>query len=206
MTDSKIVTYSRVLFSRGVETFNRETKTPINVGGAQVYQLSKWKTAQSPVVFNNKKFGDVLKEFGATLHSLNRIQVDGNGNAIKIPGTNKNRRLDSGLMLYTQYGEDGMLARSIVTRILEVCPELAGRVAAVADLLSSVPSLQGLDTVPTIGREQGETFNPLKCIIMDVSSGSEGSSAYWSYAKKAQDRATLDAATTATNIDVKDLT
>lgn len=205
MTDSKIITYVRALFKKGVELFDRENKAAINVGGAQVYQLSRWKTATSPVVFNNKKFGDVLKEFGATLHSLNRIQIDANGQPVKIVGTTKNRRLDSGLMLYTQYGEDGCLAKDMVTRIVEACPELAGRVAAAVDLVKEVPELQALSQVPVMGPEQGETMNLNKCVILNVSSGSEGSTAYWSYAKKGQTRASIDEATKATGAEVTDL-
>lgn len=200
-----VVSYVQTLFARGIETFDRTAKISNNVGGAQVYQLAKWKSANSPISFNNSKFGDVLKELGATLFSLNRIKVDANGVPVKVPGTNKNQRTNSGLMLYTQYGEDGSLARNFASRILEQCPELKGHVAPVIDILEACPQLQSLSKISAGFGNDSEIFiNPNKCIILHVSSGSQGSQAYWSYSKTGTTRASLDSLTKA-NGDISDI-
>lgn len=202
-----VISYVQTLFARGIETYNRETKTANNVGGAQVFQLARWKSADSPVFFNNEAFGRVLREIGATLYSLNRIRVDADGKPIKVPGTTKNQRANSGLMLYTQYGEDGAVARQVASRILEACPELTGYVSAVVDILDQAPELQNLERtrIGISGDDQEVFMNPRKCVILNVTSGSRGSSQYWSYSQKgAKTRESIDSLTKVTD-DISDI-
>src|SRR5574343_521378 len=109
--NSPVITYTTRLFARGVELYDRESKKQINAGGAQIYQLIKWKTPNGPIGFNDEKFGETLRNIGATLYSLNRIVLDAEGKPRMVPGTTRNSRADSGLLLYMQYGEDGSSAR-----------------------------------------------------------------------------------------------
>lgn len=204
---SHVALYASSLFKNGVETYDTETKTASNLGGAQVYQIYNWKSERSTIHFNNEKFGNVLKELAATLHSLNRVELDSDGNPKKIPGTNMNLRTGSGLLLYTQYGDDGSLAKDCVSRIIEACPELEGYISAVVDLLEEVPELQTLDTVkvPSVISSVPQFMNPKKAIILEVSSGSKTSSQYWSYKNKKTTRKSINNATVA-DVDINDLT
>jgi hypothetical protein len=172
-TNSPVYTFVRSLFQRGIESYDSVTKMSHNVGGAQIFQLRNWKAAQSRVKFNNKPFGDALTKLAATLYTVNRVRLDANGAPVKLP-SGRNQRVNNGLMMYMQYGEDGETARQAASRILEACPELTGNVAAVADLIGDCPELNNLTQVqvPVFGGGELQNMNPLKCIILAVTSGS----------------------------------
>lgn len=193
-TNSPVHSFVRSLFQRGIESYDSLTKMSHNVGGAQIFQLRNWKTAQSRVKFNNKPFGDALTKLAATLYTVNRVRLDANGTPVKLP-SGRNQRVNNGLMMYMQYGEDGDTARQAVSRILEACPELSGNVAAVADLIGECPELNNLTQVqvPAFGGGELQAMNPLKCIVLAVTSGSENSSQYWSFTNgKVTNRNALD--------------
>lgn len=193
--NSPIFTYANRLFARGIETYDSENNRQVNAGGAQAYQLIGWKKPTSPIGFNDEKFGNVLRDIGATLYSLNRIDLDAEGKPRKIPGTNRNRRTDSGLMLYMQFGENGNTAREAVARIAEACPDLKDNIAAVVDLIESVPTLTALNEVslPRMTDYEPIMFmNPLKAIILAIPSGSQNSNQRWFYKSTLKDRKGLD--------------
>lgn len=183
---SPVVTYATRLFNRGVELYDRTDRRQINPGGAQCFQLIGWKKATGPIGFNDQRFGEVLRTFGATLHSLNRIILDENGNPRKVPGTKSNSRTDSGLLLYMQYGEDGSTARDAASRIAEAFPELKDNVAAVVDLIPIVPNLADISKIQlarAADYDPIQFMNPLKAVIIAVASGSKDSAQRWYYSK-----------------------
>lgn len=206
--NSPVITYTTRLFARGVELYDRQAKKQINAGGAQIYQLIKWKTPNGPIGFNDEKFGEILRGIGATLHSLNRILLDSDGKPRHVPGTNSNSRTDSGLMLYMQYGEDGSTARDAASLITEAFPELKDNVAAVVDLLPTVPNLQELSKVQlakAADYDPIQFMNPLKAVILAVSSGSRDSMQKWYYKTMTRTRAAIDESRKVTAAEVSDL-
>ena len=198
MKHSPVHVFTKSLFQHGLEVYDSIAKQGTNLGGAQLFQLRGWKNKDSQVIFNNKVFGDVLKELAATLYTVNRINLDKEGNPVKLPN-GRNQRTNNGLMLYMQYGEEGITARQAVTRIIEVCPELSGNVAAVVDLIHEIPELDILTQVKTAFSGGGELvdMNPYKCVMLAVNSGSANSSQYWSFinGKTAAGRASVDEST-----------
>lgn len=189
-----VLSFVRSLFQRGLETYDTATKMSHNVGGAQIFQMRNWKSNQSRIKFNNPAFGKVLGELAATLYTVNRVKLDQAGNPVKLE-SGRNQRINNGLMLYMQYGEDGTTARQAVGRIIEACPELAGNVGCVADLIGDCEQLSILQQVqvPLYGGGELQPMNPLKCVMLAVTSGSENSSQYWSFVNaRAVSRASLD--------------
>ena len=177
--------YIESVFQHGIELYDRTAKAPTNVGGAQVYQLTNYKFLDGSVIWNDEKFGETLKSFGATLYSINKILLDKDGNPMKVPNDpTKNMRTDSGLLIYTQYGEDGNLARDWASKIIEEHKELDGYVVPVVDMIEKHPKLGLLGQVQlqsTSSVGPIKYMNPLKCIILAVQSGSPGSSQLWAY-------------------------
>ncbi len=187
------------LLQHGIEKYDSISKQSINLGGAQIYQLRGWKQPDtSPIVFNHEKFGSVLRGLAATLYSFNRVRLNPDGTPVK---TNKgqNQRINSGLMLYMQYGEDGVTARQAKDLLIQELPEFRSNLAAVADLIQDIPELSKLSEVqvPTTGDGTLQPMNPLKCVILAVASGSLTSAQYWSFKSKSatSGRAGLDSVT-----------
>jgi hypothetical protein len=177
-----VLSFVRSLFQRGLETYDGVSKTSHNVGGAQIFQMRNWKGNQSRIKFNNPAFGKVLAELAATLYTVNRVKLDQSGNPVKLE-SGRNQRINNGLMLYMQYGEDGTTARHAVSRIIEACPELTGNIGCVADLIGDCEQLSVLQEVkvPLYGGGELQDMNPFKCVMLAVTSGSENSSQYWSF-------------------------
>lgn len=184
--DTPVHLFVRSLFQRGLETYDTVTKLSNNVGGAQIYQIRNWKAADSRIKFNNASFGDAITKLACTLYTVNRVKVDNNGVPIKL-ASGRNQRINNGLMLYMQYGEDGSTARGAASRILEACPELGGHVTAVADIMDDCSELDILKQVqvPLFGGGELQPMNPAKAVMLAVTSGSQSSSQYWSFTNMA---------------------
>ena len=191
-----VLLFVKSLFQRGLETYDSVNKASVNIGGAQIFQLRNWKTPQSRIRFNNEKFGEVVTKLPATLYTVNRVRIDASGQPVKL-ASGRNQRVNNGLMLYMQYGEDGQSARDAAGLILESCPELKGYVAAVTDLMTQweCEDLNILTQVkvPVFGGGELQDMNPAKCVMLAVTSGSSNSSQYWSFTNVASSsRSALD--------------
>ena len=203
---SPVSIFTKSLFQHGLESYDSNLKTSINAGGAQIFQLRNWKSPQSRIRFNNEAFGGIITKLPATLYTVNRVRLDASGLPVKLP-SGRNQRVNNGLMLYMQYGEDGESARGATKLIIEACPELNGYVAAVADLVESCPEVNNLTAVkvPAFGGGELQPMNLLKCVMLAVTSGSANSSQYWSFSATAT-RSSIDSRTTMpSSVDINDL-
>lgn len=188
-----IIKFASALFARGIETYNSVTKTQENLGGAQLFRIPGWKGNKSTIKFNDSRLEKVLLDLSATLYTVNRVMLDAEGKPVRLD-SGKNRRVNSGLLLYMQYGDNGIATTQAANRIVEALPELEGFVAPLASLLQDVPNVGCVDKcqVPNFAGEL-EPMNINCCLLLAVPSGAPGSAQKWSSVSvKAADRNSLN--------------
>lgn len=206
MSNRPIDIFTTSLFQHGIEKYDSEKKISTNIGGAQIFQLRNWKAAQSPIHFNVEEFGKCLRGLAATLFTVNRVQLDPTDKPVKL-ASGKNKRINNGLLLYMQYGEDGQGARDAAQLLKEECEVIKDNISAVVDLLPTHPELKALENV-YVPMFDGNLYpmNINKVILLAVSSGSPNSSQFWSFMNlAAKTPGSLSDATVAKDKDLSDL-
>lgn len=200
------------LFELGLETYDgnnpvKEARAG-NIGGAKLYFHMGWKSPTSDLIFNDPVFGNVLKEFPATLYAMNRVSIKNGNPEILTKGSGYNRKNNS-LMLYMQFDEDPDCGKNARLRILEAMKEgkrmdLSQYIQVASEIDSE--KLQILKTM-TI-RDATGTDVPLKlhaAIIIALPSGAEGSSQFWSIKARPKTREELASNSTAGKAETDDI-
>lgn len=180
-------------FSRGLEGYT--DKQTINPGGARLYWQAGWKKQQR--IFINDRLFNAIKDYPANLYIMSRIRLDERGRPMLAKnGTGANRQT-IGLMLYSQFNANPVLAQNYVKKILAEVPELEGYVYSGLDLVAEVPGVALVEQL-TYRTPDGvdDKLSLRGCVFIIVSSGSEGSAQFWGYRTKSiANRSDLNAKT-----------
>ena len=207
MSERFIDTFCETLFEHGLEGYEgtRGAQTPTNLGGCKIWQ-DQFNTPRSGIVINNPKFSAVLHELPVSVYTLNRVQLDKEGNPVRTPDGNGYNRICSALMLYPQMDEDPATAVQIRKRVLEAMQgfSLQDRVEVASRI--KAPNIEVLEQHKY--RDWKNEFVPFKlsaCIILAVPSGAPGQAQLWAIKSRAQNRGIMSARTTASDIDTQNL-
>lgn len=199
-SQSPVVLYATSLFRNGLEVWNRETKSTSNVGGAQIFQIPNWRGPNSNIVFLRPDFEQAMKDRNAHLFSINRTELDANGNPKKTANDpTKNMRVDSGLMMLTASEEDAV---SYAELIRNKIPDLQQHVAALVEIEDFVPNLRKIVSeykIPGISSvDVSHQIDASRVIILAIRSSGPGSLGFWSLRRKTSNstRAGLDSLNT----------
>jgi len=213
MTNRKVDLYVQGLFQHGLEGYDNSqrlstTKGAINVGGAKVFFHQNFRTPKSPIVINHKKLEHAIKDAPVVVYALNRIELDEEGNASMLPNGGY-RRIYTGLMLYTEWANDGTVTQGIRDHLVESVKEVAlgdyievgNKIDDPDDCLSVLKELKHQN----FAREL-VSLELNNCIFLALPSGAPGSAQFWSFVNNtATSREKMSKSLTASDAETNDL-
>jgi DNA-binding beta-propeller fold protein YncE len=205
-----VVRFAASLFVLGLEGYDAAqklgpTKGATNIGGAKVFYHPKWRTADSKISFLNPVFEKAIKELPVTLYTLNKIDVDKDGNPVFVKdrqtgqNTDQYSRSHTGLMLYSQFYEDPKGGERIRGRLLEALNSTFDATNYI-EVASKIPG-EEIKVLDTLTYQDPVTRTPVQfyrhaAVIINLPSGP--TSGFWQMkTMKTATRAGMSAATTA---------
>lgn len=213
MSNRKVDQYVQGLFQHGLEGYDREakntpTKGATNAGGAKVFFHQNFRTPQSPIVINHKGLDKAIKDAPVVVYALNRVELDEEGKPQRLDDGGY-RRIFTGLMLYTEYENDGELTQGIRDRLIEAVPEV--NLKDYIEVGSKVEDPEG--SLEVIQELKHQNFNrdlvPLEihnCIFLALPSGAPGSAQFWSFVnRKTASREAMSRSVTASGTETGDI-
>ena len=213
MSNRKVDLYVQGLFENGLEGYDRTqrntpTKGAINAGGAKVFFHQNFRTAQSSIVINHKGLAKAITDAPVVVYALNRVELDEEGNSQRLDDGGY-RRIYTGLMLYTEYENDGKLTQGIRDRIVESVKEV--NLNDYVEVGNKIEDEEG--KLAVIRELKHQNFSrdlvPLEihnCIFLALPSGAPGSAQFWSFVgRKAQSRENMSRSVTAGEVETGDV-
>lgn len=187
-----VISYAQRLFAHGLELYNEAerqtaTKGVLNAGGAKVFN-QPFKANNARVHFNNRILLQVFSAFNVVLYTLNRIELDDQGQPKRIKGTSNYDRVDTGLLAFNPEG-GADAGRKLRDRLIEaLAPTVSNEGIDIADYIEVVKNIP--DPQGHIGEAmKGITYRnfvqamvpvrPESCVILALPSGQQGSQAMW---------------------------
>lgn len=211
MTSLKYVDrFADSLFENGLETWD-SSKTDgnkaQNLGGAKLYWQQNYNNNQGQIVFNNEAFRKAITHFPASLYTINRVQLDKNGNPVKLdPPIQGYRRINNSLLLYSLFDENENSGIEMRDTFLEIMKENGGTdLSSYIQVASEIktPKIQALTKV--MHRDMMQMESPLKlhaCLLIAVPSGAPGSAQMWGTKNKTvKNRDSMSKSLTANDLD-----
>ncbi len=186
-----IVEFTQRLFARGLEGYDAAqratpTKGVLNAGGAKVFSQT-FKATNSRLSFNNKALFAALSSFNVVLYTVNRIDLDENGQPKRVRDGADYDRVDTGLMAYVADASPDMGMR-LKDRILEALKPLNSADFQSSDYLEVATQIPDPDGKIAAALKEVKYRNfvqanvaiaPKNLVIMAFPSGQAGSQALW---------------------------
>ena len=189
--NEKVSAHIAELFEHGVETYDRNTKESGNYGGAKVWRIGRWMSGETfkiqiPAIYN------LLKTFQGTVFTLNRVDMDEDGNPIVLEGRDGYQRVRNCFMfvLSSTTAFPKRAAKLITDKIANEFPIFQDYIVPLSvyetqlkdmNLIEydekDIPRLNFMRIVDGIGDEVQVSLDNV--IFFDVPNGPEGGEALW---------------------------